>query len=236
MKLRSSRFIFFALFLMTSIASAGSIEKARALRQNGLLTEAKKELVEVVFADESTSDIKAEALVLLGDIAVDEKKYDAARDDWTKAITAYPTSPASTPAKEKLKLLDQLSRTPQSAATLEASPMDYPPGTVLVVGPEKYDWASVQISGALGNGAVSIKGSFREAYKVASQQKNVVAIVDVTLDTEAVFETGRVTCYAPNGKKTWQEKVFVNWGGSPEHIARRFVDKLAVKVKDRKCP
>ena len=52
---------------------AASLEKAKALRANGLGEDAKKELVEVAFEDTATPEVKAEALYLLGDIAVAEK-------------------------------------------------------------------------------------------------------------------------------------------------------------------
>jgi hypothetical protein len=58
----------------------------------------------------------------------------------------------------------------------------------------------------------------------------------VTLDTDSLYESGRVTCYRSNGEKIWQEKTMFNMGGSEERIARRFVDKLALKIKGRTCP
>src|ERR1700724_1462345 len=107
MRQRATVLLLVALAL-ASTGFAASLEKAKTLRQNGLLDDAKKELVELAFAADSNNDVRAEALVMLGDIAVDEKKYDTARENWNKAITAYPASSASALAKDKLRMLDQL--------------------------------------------------------------------------------------------------------------------------------
>lgn len=59
-------------------------------------------------------------------------------------------------ASEKLTLLDKLSGA--SKIEVRTPVITYMPGTVLVVGPEKYPWSVAQISGALGSYAVHSKG------------------------------------------------------------------------------
>jgi tetratricopeptide (TPR) repeat protein len=228
-------FLIASLVMGTAVWGA-SLEKAKVLRQNGLLSDAKKELVELAFAADSTDDVKAEALMMLGDIAVDEKKYDVARENWNKALNMYPSAPATSSAQQRLKLLDQLGQSQQVQAPGASSAKNYPAGTVLVTSPAKYDWATLEVSRALGSGAVPFEGSLLDAVKMAGEQKGVVGIVELTLDTESLYESGYLICYRPNGEKVWQEKTRFNTGGGEERIARRFVDKLSERVKGRKCP
>jgi hypothetical protein len=102
--------------VLTSLAYAASLEKAKTLRSNGLRDEAKKELVGFLFDAASPEDGKAEALLLLGDIALDEKNRDAARENWNKLVTTYPSSPSAVVAKAKLEVLDQVARSSQSTS------------------------------------------------------------------------------------------------------------------------
>jgi hypothetical protein len=215
--------------------NAASLEKARTLRSNGLLEDAKKELVDFEFSAGASAADKAEALLLLGDIGVDERKYDVAREDWSKVISLYPGVPAGSSARDKLKLLDQLAPV-TSLGPAVPSAKAYFPGTMLIVGPDKFPWAVVQVSGALGVGAVPLKGTLNEAMQAASAQPSIVGLVEVVLDVDVVYESGRVICYRPNGEKIWEEKTMFNLGGGEERIARRFIDKLSARVKNRKCP
>jgi hypothetical protein len=61
-------------------------------------------------------------------------------------------------------------------------------------------------------------------------------VLEIKLDTSSAFESGRVVCYAPNGKKVWEEKVFDNFGFGAERIARMFAEKLEKKIKGKRCP
>lgn len=217
--------------ILTSAVEAASLDKAEAFRANGLLAEAKREAVEVLHDTASTSDLRADALLLLGDIALEERNVDLARQNWTKVTTDYPASAPARTAKEKL---DVLARVPVPAPS--PSTPAYLAGTVLVLGPEKYDWAALQIATARGTSAVPIEGSLVSAVKIAGENPGVVGILQVTLDVEAIFETGRLTCYRPNGTKSWDKGVSVNFGGGPDKIARRYVKALADGTKSRTCP
>lgn len=219
---------------LTSLANAASLEKAKVLRSNGLRDEAKKELVDFLYESTSPSDGKAEALLILGEIAMDEKNRDAARENWNKLLTTYPSSPAAAAAKAKLEVLEQVASSSQ--ATTPPAPPQYAPGTILAIGPAKYDWAAPQIAGARGPSAVAINGSLSDAMKIAAANGNVVGILQLDLDVEVVFETGTLTCYRPNGAKSWDKTVRVSSPGGAEHVARVFVNKLADKTKSKTCP
>lgn len=77
------------LLVAGSALAGGSLEKAKSLRLNGLLAEAKSELVEIVHDDTAESDVRAEALMVLGEITVDEKNLEAAKDNWGKLVATY---------------------------------------------------------------------------------------------------------------------------------------------------
>lgn len=236
--MRFKESIVICLVLATSLclftANASSLEKAKVLRTNGLSAEAKRELVELAFDANVPRAERAEALLLLGDIAIDEKKPDIAKENWSKTVSEFAGEAAAAMASEKLTLLDKLSSS--SKIEVRAPEITYMPGTVLVVGPEKYPWSVAQISGALGNYAVPFDGTLTEAMSVAKTDTAVVGLIEIGLSVDTAFESGRVVCQLPDGKKLWEEKVMFNLGGGEERIARRFVDGLSEKVKKRRCP
>ncbi|KAF1711688.1 hypothetical protein CSC73_02770 [Pseudoxanthomonas sacheonensis] len=106
---------------------------------------------------------------------------------------------------------------------------------VLVVPDPNHPWAAAQIGAVLADEVAYHEGSLLQALTLAKSGE-AKGVIEIKLDTDAAFETGRVVCYAPNGKKLWEEKIFVNFGGGAEAIARKFADKLEVKVKGKHCP
>lgn len=222
-----------AITLLWGVAAHGaSLDKAKALRANGLRDEAKRELVEVMFDEAEGPLVKAEALYLLGEIAVDQKAIAAARENWETLIKTYPESSFASAARSKLELLEQL----QPAAQPEPADSGYLPGTVLVTGPKEYPWAAPQIAAALGPPAIAADEALDEAFQAARKSNAIAAVVEVALNVDVAFETGRVICYRPNGEKVWERVVRVTYPGSAEQIARRFAEKLSTKVKGQKCP
>ena len=105
---------------------------------------------------------------------------------------------------------------------------------VFVVPDPDHPWAAAQIGSVLGDTVVYHEGSLLQAISLAQAGK-AKGVVEINLDTDAAWETGRVVCYAPNGKKLWEEKVFVNFGGGAEGVARKFADKLEKKVAGKHC-
>lgn len=218
--------------IFSFLAHAASIEKANTLRTNGLLHEAKRELIDVTFSDSSTQAEKAEALLILGDIGIDEGKRDVAVENWSRVVSEFRDEPAAAVAKGKLELAQKIAPLGNSVPSEES----YASGTILVVGPSEYSWSIPQIAGALGPAAVPFEGSVVDAVAKAKANSAITAIAEISLSVDTAFESGRVVCLLPSGKKVWEEKVMFNLGGGAERVARRFVDNLSEKVAKRKCP
>lgn len=229
--MRGATAICAVVFSASALSAAGSIEKAVALRSNGLLVEAKKELVEIVFDAESPDVAKAEALLLLGDIAAQEGNHTLASDNWKSLAEKYPGSAFAAAARAKLEVLQTL-----PAQEASRPPITYPPGTTLVVGPPEYAWAAPQIAAQLRPPTRVFGGNLSEAIDAASKSENVSAIVEVRLAVDVPFEWGRVTCFRSSGAPVWDKSVRVTYPGSEEAIARRFVKKLAERIKGMSCP
>lgn len=108
------------------------------------------------------------------------------------------------------------------------------PIRILIVPDPNYPWAAAQIGGVLQGDIAYQEGALLQALTLAKEQ-GAAGVVEIKLDTSSAFESGRVVCYAPNGRKLWEEKVMFNLGGSQERIARRFADGLEKKVAGRRC-
>lgn len=81
-----------AIFNAVSLsASAASVSKAEAFVEYGLKSEAKRELIDVLFSDAQAKD-KAAALYLLGSIAFDERRVTTALKSWKELVKKFPTS------------------------------------------------------------------------------------------------------------------------------------------------
>ncbi len=79
---------------------AASVRKAEIFKEHGLLTEAKKELIDVLFSDAS-ADEKAQAYYILGGIAFNEKRMSTALNTWNELLEKYPNSSQATFVKGK---------------------------------------------------------------------------------------------------------------------------------------
>lgn len=220
--------------------TAGSIERARLLRQNGQLEEATKELAELAAADAATADERAAALLLLGEIAVDQQRFDGARESWSVVIEKYPGTPSATAAQRKLELLEQLLASVPGgfapAPAAEPAPT-HPPGTVLVLASNSaYTWAALAIAGTLKRPAAPFTGTLAEALAAARADPGVEGIVDVTIDVDSAGETVRAICYRPQGGQVWQHKTQRSGRGSKEQMARRMVERVAKRTNGLDCP
>lgn len=96
------------------------LQKARLLHANGMLAEAKKELVALIYQDNTPAEAKAEALLLLGDIALGERNFKGARENWELAIASYPNTPSAMAAKGRLEVLLELTRAQEADRRREA--------------------------------------------------------------------------------------------------------------------
>jgi tetratricopeptide (TPR) repeat protein len=88
------------------VVNAASIEKAETFRQNGLITEAKKELIDILFTKDDKA--KPEAYYLLGNIAFGERNISSALDSWKKLVEKYPKSSQSLLVKDRVKQLAEI--------------------------------------------------------------------------------------------------------------------------------
>lgn len=86
---------------------AQSYSKAVMLYDHGLVIEARKELIEVVFSAGNAAD-KPKALLLLGNLALDRESPKTALDAWNRLIREYPKSPEATTAKERIPVLQNV--------------------------------------------------------------------------------------------------------------------------------
>ena len=80
------------LLCTITISFAASIEKATLLNQHGLTTDAKRELIDLIFQEGSTPKDQAKAYYLLGNIAFSEDKTKVALDSWGDLVENYPKS------------------------------------------------------------------------------------------------------------------------------------------------
>ena len=70
---------------LSSLALAASLEKAMLLNEHGLTTDAKRELIDLIFEKGSKTDDKAQAYYLLGNIAFEEDKIRVALNSFMEA-------------------------------------------------------------------------------------------------------------------------------------------------------
>lgn len=120
--------------------------------------------------------------------------------------------------------------------TAVAQEAETKPPYLLIVSDADNPWAAAQLGAALDEPNLSyFEGSLLQAFNLA-RTGVAKGVLEIKLDTTSAFETGRVVCYGPTGKKLWEEKVFVNFGFGSERIARMFADKLEKKIKGKHCP
>ncbi|MFC1771060.1 tetratricopeptide repeat protein [Candidatus Margulisiibacteriota bacterium] len=105
------KIVILSIFIITmgfcATASAASLEKAALFNKHGLVSEAKKELIGVIFSKASSKD-KAEAYYLLGSIAFDERRVSVALDSWKTLVAKYPKSKEAALVKDKIAELAEI--------------------------------------------------------------------------------------------------------------------------------
>ena len=93
--------------LFVSSAMGASLEKAKMFRLHGLVLEAKKELIAVIFSTQKNEQ-KAEAYYILGAMAFGEDKISAALETWTQLVAVFPKSDQAKVVKDKIKQLSEI--------------------------------------------------------------------------------------------------------------------------------
>ena len=94
-------------FLFASSAIGASLEKAKMFRQHGLVSEAKKELIEVIFSRQNAKN-KGEAYYILGTMAFEQNNISAALETWTRLIADFPNSDQAKLVKDRIKQLSEI--------------------------------------------------------------------------------------------------------------------------------
>jgi tetratricopeptide (TPR) repeat protein len=79
-----------------------SLEKAKALYQNNLLDDAKRELIEVLYAADSESADKALSLYMLGMVNEKQGQTELAAANWKELIERFPQAPEAQLARDNL--------------------------------------------------------------------------------------------------------------------------------------
>lgn len=92
------------------------MEKAKALYQNNLLDDAKRELIEVVFATESSDTDRSLALYMLGLVNETQGQRGLAESNWREILEKYPESAEAPLARENLSRLSAAGGTPPPTA------------------------------------------------------------------------------------------------------------------------
>ena len=95
------------LLLFTSSAIGASLDKAKMLRRHGLVSDAKKELIEVIFNTQNDKN-KAEAYYILGTVAFEENDISAALDTWTQLVKDFSESDQANLVKDKINQLTEI--------------------------------------------------------------------------------------------------------------------------------
>lgn len=107
MSWRKLLFSLMILFMVSSTVLAASVEKATMLNQHGLVQDARRELVNVIFGDTTDAD-KASAYYLLGNIAFEENRISLALDSWQDLIEKYPDSVQAIEVKDRVNELAEI--------------------------------------------------------------------------------------------------------------------------------
>ena len=232
-----------AAFLSCGVAFGQSLDKARLLYSNKLYEDAKRELVAVAVGSGADEE-KAEALNLLGAIAIDEGNYDAAIKNWTDVTTKFPGTASAKEAAAKLPLAERLAATQKSAPPIGKDIAEKVlPGTVLVAGsaPEASEYADqavLEFMNFLTSKGVRAQNAFPGRTVDATlpnlldlaKQSGAAAVLYVFIHFHGM-ENMRVECYSADGKKMWDEKVAASLGLSPAGMTESFVRRMKKKLE-----
>ena len=99
--------VFLCILGLTSTAIGSSLDKAKMLRRYGLVSEAKKELIEVIFSRSNAKD-KAEAYYTLGTMAFEDNDISVALETWTQLVADFPNSDHAKLVKDRINQLSEI--------------------------------------------------------------------------------------------------------------------------------
>lgn len=93
---------------LSSLTLAASLEKAILLNEHGLTTDAKRELIDLIFEKRSKANDKAQAYYLLGNIAFGEDRIKAALNAWEHLVDKYPNSNEAGLVRDRITELSEI--------------------------------------------------------------------------------------------------------------------------------
>jgi tetratricopeptide (TPR) repeat protein len=233
-----------ALCLCCGAAFSQSLDKAKLLYLNKLYEDAKRELVLIAVGGGPDED-KAQALNLLGSIAIDEGNYDAAVKNWTEATIKFPGTAAAKEATAKLPLAQRLAATQTpTPPSGESAPEREVPGTVLIAGsapesPEYADQAVLEFMNFLTSKGVRAKSAFAGPAADATLpnlleragRSGAASVLYVFIHFHGM-ENMRVECYSADGRQLWSEKVAASLGLSPAGMTESFIRRMKKKLEE----
>lgn len=230
-------------FLAVPVASAAEFAKARLYYDNGLLDDAKRELIEIIAA-ESEEQAHPAAMNLLGTIAADQKNYELAQRTWNELIAKYPSSPEAQEARTKAALVAELVRAagdrpaaaPISAVPESASPSALRGVVVIGAGTETayVDQAVTEVMNALGAAGVAVSRGQRSisvSELLASGQAADVTSVLVLSLRFGYIENLRADCYDAAGELAWDEKAAGSMGITRAGITQGLIERILRKIE-----
>jgi tetratricopeptide (TPR) repeat protein len=100
--LRNNLVVALLLCCSAGPACGASLEKAKTLYQNNLFDDAKRELIEVLYAAESESADKALALYMLGMVNEKQGQAELAAANWKELIERFPQATEAQLARDNL--------------------------------------------------------------------------------------------------------------------------------------
>jgi hypothetical protein len=104
-------------------ACGASLEKAKALYQNNLLDDAKRELIEVLYAADSETSEKALALYMLGTVNQRQGQDELAAANWKELIERFPQAAEAQLARDNI-LAAQGATQQKNTAVQPSKPVD----------------------------------------------------------------------------------------------------------------
>ena len=85
----------------------GSIEKANLLLENNLVSDAKREFIQIITSSGS-KDEEATAYYQLGTLSFEDNNIEGALNTWKKLVAEYPNSPEAEQVKDNIQELTQI--------------------------------------------------------------------------------------------------------------------------------
>jgi tetratricopeptide (TPR) repeat protein len=237
-----NRFAILAALLAVSFPVAADLSKARLFYDNGLLDDAKRELIEIIASD-SDAEFHPGAMNLLGTIAADQKNYELAQRTWNDLISKYPSSPEAQEARAKLSLAAELVRSspgqvaePGPLAATDAVPASALKGVVVIgAGTETayVDQVVTEVMNALGaEGLVVSRGqrSISVSELLSSTPASEVTSVLVLSLRFGYIENLRADCYDASGELVWDEKAAGSMGITRAGITQGLIERILRKI------